>query len=129
MTSRQDGFTILEALVAFAILSVVLVALYAGASNALRAVDRGSQTHRIALLAQSKLDELAATRRALPSSALGLFAGTNVTWSVQASEVPDTGAGRPAAVLQDVVLTLEWSDGFARHAATFWTRHLGAVRR
>jgi Tfp pilus assembly protein PilV len=129
MRSGEAGFTILEALVAFAILSVVLVALYAGASNSLGAVERGAQSHHIALLAQSKLDEFAATRYVLPASVFGVFPGTRITWTAQTSDLPGSTAGRAAIMLQDVALTLEWPDGLVRRSVTFRTRHLGTVRR
>jgi prepilin-type N-terminal cleavage/methylation domain-containing protein len=129
MSMREEGFTILETLVALAILSVVLVALYAGASNSLRAVDRGTRAHHIALLARSKLDEIAAGHGTVPRSSLGVFAGTDIVWRIAAGEIPNSYAGRTAVVLQDITLTLDWPDGFSRRSATFWTRHLGSVRR
>ena len=128
MKPDERGFTILEALIAFAILSVVLVSLYASAGLSLHAIDRGAQTRLVALLARSKLDEIAATRDLLPAQAEGGFDGTDVTWQIETQTESEAFAGLAKTRLQDVALTLTWSDDRGRRILSLRTRHLGEVR-
>ena len=90
---------------------------------------RGTETRRVALLAQSKLDEIAAAPTPLPPNSFGVFAGTRITWQIDARDIASGFPGYSAATMQDVSLTLTWGDGGMRRTATFWTRHLGAIRR
>lgn len=129
MTRREDGFTVLEALVAFAILSVCLTALYAAAGTSLRSVDGGTQTRRAALLAQSKLDELAAERTPLPAAMQGAFNGTNVTWRVNVQDIPSGFAGFQVMKLQSVHLVLSWPRDGHTQTLILDTRHLGIIKQ
>lgn len=127
--SGQAGYTILEALVAFAILSIVLVSLYEAGGIALRSLDSATTTDRITLLAQSKLDELASMREPLPKSASGMFPGENVRWSYEAQEVPAaTPDATGLAHLQSVRLVLSWQQGLATRSLAVETRHFGIER-
>ena len=125
----DDGYTVLEGLVAFAILSVVLVALYDVAATSLRGIDKDSQIQRVTLLAQSKLDEIAADRFVLPAAAHGDFAQGDVGWSLTTADIPSARAEATSAKLQDVQLTLTWADGLRTRSQAFQTRHLGIVRQ
>lgn len=124
MTARDGGYTIFEALVAFAILASIITPLYAVIDTSLRLVAKGTRMDEAALLAQSKLDEIAAIRDPLPPSGAGTFPGSDVQWRIETSYLPATRPGIDSLRLQSVRLTLSWPEGnFAVQ-----TRHLGAVR-
>jgi general secretion pathway protein I len=127
MSRGDGGYTLLEMLVAFAILASVLVALYAAGGTSLRLIERGSRVSDTALLAQSKLDEIAAFRAPLPQSSKGTFPGSDVSWSMQTHELPGEGAGISPYRLQSVRLTLSWPEGADHGTLTVETRHLGMV--
>jgi len=79
MTSER-GFTLIEALIAFAILAVTLVALYEVMGTSLKGFDRAAETDEALMIAQSQLDRLTATKT-LPAVALeGAIDGTPFRW-------------------------------------------------
>jgi general secretion pathway protein I len=123
---RDEGFTIIETLVALAILAVALVTLYGAAATSLRATQHVAKTDQVLLLAQSKLDEIATVKGALPPQSSGEFPGGEIHWSITTEKVQD--AWPSAALLQNVHLTLEWRDGLNNQSLSIETRHLGAVR-
>lgn len=125
MNAREAGFTIVEALVAFAILAAVISALYAAAGTSLRVMARGGREAQTALLAQSKLDELSAMRGPLPEAEAGTFAGTDVGWRIETHDLESRSAGPGALRLQSVRLTLKAPGA---PPVTVETRHLGARR-
>jgi prepilin-type N-terminal cleavage/methylation domain-containing protein len=57
-TTRQSGFTLLEVLIAVVILSLSFVASLKGFYQAQRAGIRSAQLNTVALLAQSKMEEI-----------------------------------------------------------------------
>ena len=125
MSGREEGFTILEALVAFAILAAVLCALYEASGISLHLVGESSDTKRLAMLAQSKLDEISAIRTPLPPSSKGTFSGSDVTWRIDAHDLPHLKAGLSSLLLQNVRLTLNRPGG---RSLSVETRHLGTAR-
>lgn len=125
MSAREQGFTILEALVAFAILAAVLSALYAVSGSALRVIGKGDRLRQAAMLARSKLDELAATRDALPASESGTFPGSDVAWHIETHDLPGGRAGPDGLRLQSVRLILDCPNA---PPLVIETRHLGARR-
>jgi Tfp pilus assembly protein PilV len=127
--SGERGYTILEALVAFAILSTVLMALYAAAGNTLQATERSLELRRVAMLAHSKLEELQAVPRPLPSTQFGLFPGTRIAWELHATDLGSAIPGYTAVRLQNVILELSWTDAAGRQTWSVHTRHLGIVHR
>jgi general secretion pathway protein I len=129
MSRSDDGYTLLETLVAFAILATVLVALYAASGTAVRLVDGDTHMRLAALLAQSRLDEIEASHDPLPMSQAGAFAGSGISWRVEARDLPGSAAGLSALRLQDVKLTLSWPQGAGAATLVIVTRHLGAVRQ
>ncbi len=76
----ERGFTLIEALIAFAILAVVLVALYEVMGTSLKGFDRAAETDEALMIAQSELDRLSAMK-VLPAEALqGTIEGTPFRW-------------------------------------------------
>jgi hypothetical protein len=125
MSARERGFTILETLVAFAVLTAVICALYEACGVSLRLVGESDGSERAALLAQSKLDEIAAIRDPLQPASSGTFAGGDVAWRIDAHDLPGTAAGPSPLHLQSVRLTLAWPGA---KPLVVNTRHLGTER-
>jgi hypothetical protein len=83
----------------------------------------------VTLLAQSKLDELAAVREPLPKTASGVFPGETVHWSIETSELPNSGADPARSHLQNVRLILSWQQGLIPRSLGIETRHFGTDRQ
>jgi prepilin-type N-terminal cleavage/methylation domain-containing protein len=128
MTASDSGYTILETLVALVILATVLVALYAAGGSSLDLIGRSDALQQATLLAQSKLDELAADRGALPAASEGTFGSSGAHWRVVAHDIPSHLAAASPYRLQDVALTVSWPVGARTQDVTLNTRHLGLVR-
>ena len=125
MSAREEGFTIFEALVAFAILTSVLCALYAASGTSLRLIGRSDDLERAAMLARSKLDEIAAIRDPLPPISAGTFPGGDIAWRIEAHDLASPKAGPTPLHLQSVRLILSWPGG---RGLALETRHLGSDR-
>lgn len=112
----EQGFTLVEALIAFAILAVTLVALYGVFGTSAAALSRSTRLEQAALLAQSKLDELDAVR-VVPSVLEGPFEGTGYSWRVellpeQVAEPPELAISPLRA--QRLKLTVAWPENGKR---------------
>jgi len=127
--NREAGYTLLETLVAFAILASVIVALYAAGGLSLRLIGDGRHRQQAILLAQSKLDEVAARGDPLPREMSGTFAGSDLSWVVEARDLPAKVAGISPYRLQGVRLIVSWPSGAGSRSVTLETRHLGTTRR
>lgn len=124
----DDGFTIIEALTAMAILAVGLVCLFGAGADALNASTHINSIDRAVLLAQSKLDELSLNPEPLPSHDRGEFVGSSVRWKVTADNLPSSQPAPERRLLQSVVLEIMWRDGVRQKSLTVETRHLGTVK-
>ncbi len=120
---NERGFTLLEVLVATAIMSLAVAGLLNAISGSARNAARLGQYDRAVLLARSKMDELLAEpglRRNVPMT--GVFdaassGGSPYSWRavVQPFEtVPGAGAGY--WVVDRVELEIDWTDGSTKHA-------------
>ncbi len=128
MSARENGYTILEAICAFAILSVVLVALYGAGGNALRALTVSTDADRVALLAQSKLDELATMKAPLPALKVGEFQGTDVHWRLETQEIAKPDRDAHDLHLQTVRLVLNWPALVGSNEYVVSARHIGVEK-
>jgi Tfp pilus assembly protein PilV len=129
VTKHDCGYTVIEALCAFAILSVVLVALYSVGGTSSRQLVASDEADRAMLLARSKLDELAAVPAPLPRSQAGLFTGTNIAWRIDSETAPESAKDFPELQLQTVRLTLKWPTVIGADEFVVTTRHIGFERR
>lgn len=77
----DDGFTLLEVLVAFAIMSVAMVAIMQAFSGGLDATRRTAAASEALATARSLLDRVGAELPVAPGSMSGSAAGTN--WTIQ----------------------------------------------
>ena len=110
--SGQRGFTIIESLVALAILAVMLVSLYAAIGLSFRTFDKAADVQEAVLAAQSQLDAVVA-QRVLPAQTRGKINGTAFDWELSVL------SSRPAidgVRLATVRVTVTWP-GSARGIA------------
>lgn len=122
--TRQRGFTLLEILVATAIMGIAVAGVMGGLAASARNASRITQYDRAAILARLKMDELL-TDETVPRNQLfgGLYrpiesAGIEAGW--QARVVPFEAAGPEitpgAMVVERVELEIWWMDGPTRRA-------------
>lgn len=109
MTSQgQQGFTLVEALVAFAILALVLLAALRTAGTGLRAIDAAAANEAAVLAAQSEMDRIVALGQ-LPAERRGRIEGTPYTWEVERLPADPSWSQQPLARKPlHVRLTLSW---------------------
>lgn len=119
---EENGFTIVEALVAIAILSIALIPLYGVGSDLLRVTTHISSNDRAILFAQSKLETLALVSTPLPWFDEGEDNGFH--WQVTAHNL-NTNTPWQRQVLQDVNLLVTWRTGGHERTLSVTTRHLG----
>ena len=94
VTGHRDGFTLLEILVALAILTITLVTLIQSISGDLRGIDR-NRSHTIGLLhAQSKMAEVQAWSELEPGHWRGKFED-RYSWEVDIVRAADSGEPEP----------------------------------
>lgn len=109
MKPVQAGFTLIEALVAFAIMAVVMVTLYQAAGTGLKAFDAAASTQEAVLLAESQMDRIVALRR-IPDVRQGTVPDSNFQWKLQvlpSPALPSTSElGVPPVLLR---VTVSWS--------------------
>jgi general secretion pathway protein I len=103
--SGQRGFTLIEALIAFAILAVTLVAIYQAMGTSFRTLDRAAGVDEAVLVAQSVLDRIVAERRVprLLSGEVGRY-----RWS---AEVLPGAARGEKLTLRPMRLRVQWQGG------------------
>lgn len=112
----ERGFTLVEALIAFAILSLTLVALYGAFGTSITGLARSRGVDEAVLIAQSRLAELAAAKQ-LPPVFEGAVEGSIYRWRIEL--VPDSAPEPPeqaAAPLrpQKIKLVVDWPENDRR---------------
>jgi general secretion pathway protein I len=110
--THERGFTLVEALVAFAILALMLVALYGAIGTSLNGLARSARYEEAVLIAEGRLAELTALRR-LPPSLEGAVEGSGHRWRIEAiaperAEMVETSVS-PLKV-QKIRLTIAWHE-------------------
>ena len=92
--SRQDGFTLIEVLVAFAILSLTVIVAVQGFAQGLRLLKLSGEHQRAILIADQKAREVVMPKEGREEGTEGAFAWARVIRPVAAPELE--GPGRPA---------------------------------
>ena len=122
----ERGFTLLEVLVASAIMGIAVTGLLASLSTSMRTASRLTDYDRATLLARQKMDELLVddkAPRAVPLQGTwnpALTSGLPCGWqaTIRAWDVPQ-GAGPGSPVLDRILLTVWWVANGQRRTFTF----------
>lgn len=119
--SNERGFSLLEMLVATALMAIAVVGMLSGLTTSLRNAASLTNRDRAAIVAKRKLDELLLTRRLprfnpiqgplTPINDAGLEGGWKAT--VTPFDVPP-GVGPGQAILERVECEIWWTDGAQR---------------
>lgn len=119
--SNERGFSLLEMLVATALMAIAVVGMLSGLSTSLRNAGSLTNRDRAAIVAKRKLDELLLTRRLprfapfqgqlTPITDAGLSGGWKAT--VTPFELPP-GVGPGQAILERVECEIWWMEGERR---------------
>ena len=129
---RDEGFTLVEVLVAFAIAAPVVALLIGQGALAVRAVRTAARYEEAVSRAQSRLDSI--LDRTLAAGERDGDDGGGFHWRTRVVMLGMTGAprqpprGTPYAggtTLYDVTVEVSWADGTGTGAATLGTRRLG----
>lgn len=111
---RQRGYSLLEVIVAFALLAAALALLLGALSNATRQVGQADMSGRAALHAQSLIDQLGVGAPLQPGRTEGQFEQGRYRWTLQVSPWRDPGQVEPQPIdpaaprMLEVSLAVEW---------------------
>lgn len=125
MKRNARGFTLIEVIVAFAVLALALAIVLGTLSNASRQVRWSDDAGRAALHAQSLLDDTGVAETLVPGRSDGVFEDGRYRWTLDVApwrEPPAQGEAPqpvdPAAPrLLRLVLDVYWGEGRAVRAA------------
>ena len=119
MTTRggQHGYTLIEVIVAFALLAAALSLLLGTLSGAVRQVRGSADGGRAALYAQSLMSQIGVGERIEPGAKNGEFEDGHYRWALEIR--PWADPSQPPAALRDLAaprlvevrLGIEWGDG------------------
>lgn len=113
---RQRGFTLIEVIIAFALLALALTLLLGTLSGAARQVRGADEVGRATLHAQSLLAQLGVGEVLEPGQTEGELEGGRYHWSLQVApyvdpKLPPAAASSPYTQrLLDVRLVMRWGD-------------------
>ncbi|MGY1425723.1 type II secretion system protein XpsI [Lysobacter sp. A289] len=129
---RQRGYTLIEVIVAFALLAVALTLLLGTLSGATSQVRWSGDAGRAALHAQSLLDTVGVVAPVQPGQRHGEFDDGRYRWSLQVAVWRDPALAKmPVALsapqLLEVVLDVTWGDGGPRERLQMRTLRLVAT--
>ncbi len=107
----QAGFTLLEVMIAVAVIAIVLVAVFGSQSQSLTLANEAKFNTTAALLAQRKMAEVETGNSLDLSSSSGDFGEDfpEYQWELNVSEVPLPGTGE-VEYLKQVDLIIRWGD-------------------
>ncbi len=122
---KQKGFTLLEVLVAFTMLAVTFATVLQIIAGSAKNTVKASQNTRIAMLSQSKLDELGLLEVLEEGSSSGFF-DDNTSWQLDVIpyDVPyegDFNQDFSAVELMEVRLTVIYEKGGREQVSEFNT--------
>lgn len=111
---RQRGYSLLEVIVAFALLAAALALLLGALSNATRQIGEADRAGRAALHARSLIDQLGIGAPLQPGRTQGEFEEGRYRWTLQVAPWRDPAQTAPQPVdpaaprMLEVSLAVEW---------------------
>ena len=116
---RQRGYTLIEVIVAFALLALALTLLLGSLSGAARQVRAADEISRATLHAQSLLAGLGIEAPLQPRRSSGEFEDGRYRWSLQVTPYADPHRARDAMTpaadqLLQLDLVVQWGEGAAQ---------------
>ncbi|MGH8076330.1 MAG: type II secretion system protein XpsI [Lysobacter sp.] len=129
---RQRGYSLIEVIVAFALLALALTLLLGTLSGAARQVRWSSDAGRAALHAQSLLDQVGVGEPLAPGQRDGEFDDGRYRWSLSTTPWTDPALPPAAAIdpsaprLLELTLSVQWGDGRAGEQLNMRTLRLAA---
>ena len=117
---RQRGYTLIEVVVAFALLALAMTLLLGTLSGAARQVRWSAEAGRATLHAQSLLDQTGVGEALQPGRRDGEFEDGRYRWSleivpyVDIAQATQAGVDPTAPQLMRLVLSVQWRDGGPR---------------
>lgn len=132
----QRGYTLIEVIVAFALLALALTLLLGTLSGAVRQVRWSGDAGRAALHAQSLMDTIGVGQALLPVQRNGQFDAGRYRWSLTVipwdEPLPPNAPVVPRAPalhrLYEVALSVEWGSGGPRERLELQTLRLAPVQ-
>lgn len=119
--SRQRGYTLLEIIIAFAVLGLALTLLLGTLSGGVRQVRWSADSARAALHAQSLLDDVGVGEALAPGRRDGEFENGRYRWVLEVAPYRERARGGPvqpvdpfAPRLLQLELVVTWGDGGPR---------------
>lgn len=128
--ARQRGYTLIEVIVAFALLAAALTLLLGSLSGAARQVRDSADAGRAALHAQSLLSQLGVGTPLEPGSDSGEFEQGRYRWALEIArwndptQAPDAMLDPAAPKLLEIRLGVEWGGGGPRERLLLRTLRL-----
>lgn len=128
--ARQRGYTLIEVIVAFALLAAALTLLLGSLSGAARQVRDSADAGRAALHAQSLLSQLGVGTPLEPGSDSGEFEQGRYRWTLEIArwndptQPPDAMLDPAAPKLLEIRLGVEWGGGGPRERLLLRTLRL-----
>lgn len=126
--SRQAGFSLLEVLVAFAVLALILGVLLQVFSGSARRATLAESYLKASILADAKLNELGAEIPLVPGALTGEPEG-GFDWSLHVDPFPVEllGDGAPNTLSLRVTVLVGWQEGGRRHEISAATLRLASA--
>lgn len=130
--ATQRGYTLLEVIVAFAVLALALTLLLGSLSGGTRQIRWSADAGRAALLAQSLLDQTGVGEALQPGRSSGELEAGRYRWSLEVTPYDDPAVSTSpvrdafAPRLLRLQLTLAWGEGGPRDQLRLSTLRLVA---
>ena len=128
---RQRGYTLIEVIVAFAVLGLGLMLLLGTLSNGTRQVRWAAESGRAALHARSLLDDVGIAVPITPGQSAGTFEDGRYRWTLDIApfvdpDAPPALAAPDSGGLFELTLAVDWGEAGPRERLRLQTLRLRA---